>query len=1124
MLNKKQSKCGKNGAVEKHKINGYKMTSMAIWDFNQHANLHTATKPQAFSFRDFLVKEYGTEKQVSSEVKSLFNQAKKIFNIHSIEDAIDYLDSRVGNDLKELFPLLTGKLFLTQDDIDKIKLTLDRNLTEIYSSVPGNKGINECLSLYLRGLYQLNFDTTYEYVYKGLFNIIGSVVPILKGKIIPFDDTLFQDELDYQDRVLFSIILYETIVKIKASANNSRIFKNGFSTELGNILCHNANLFGIAGDHLYYNYVRILLDHRRGCSQSRHVCDSVDHNLFYTLNTKTLEQAAQEHSDIDTGVEFDKYFAQLLEGLCVLKLSASVTGIDNSHQIARQYVYRLYKDFLYIQTLMPKHLPEMQLKALRRSYIDAIYLTLRNVLHEVVFRAVLIENLEIILYEVATHLEDMILEEYGEQNKYAHLIFTMKELGKAVENPIKSAKLNDHFYWFNTPYILTNTTALAAYEVAANAGSLSAKTCLSICYYLDNKNTAANKAKAAAIELELMELNAPILSLGVSFDLNEVLSGKSDLPGITKESVTKYLLKKQEEGDFSRPHMLVHYRNFHKSQIIEALAEKFQSADNIDLYSATSEQSIEYFTVFADKFPFVKNTMMLIEYATETTAIWSMAAESGCVLSAYYLMEDSEKKEISVFPFELEDLINPDQEGFLLNPANWNRYGLNTKQMNYIKDSISLSVINKLYDSCEDAIDLFEKYESYIGEIIKAGKLPNIVQVGIFINLYMCLLHMTYNLIALPFTGNKIRHKDLSETIHKFWLDRSAMDWSVIGHTRLVDLFKTRNVNNMLKRLVSAFADTRKQHQLENILVAPGLATRWADSIVELLPEYDSTVGIVFAQYMQWCTQTIQSACKTENHLDTATTRLWTSWVYSLIFLHSHGYYDVEQQIQKNNMSREAIQSKTVGMNQHKKFVNSIRRLMKNTIPLNECVEEFKHILCRGSVGAAEIYHAMMNTDMPGRKEFFPHNTAYLLRAAASIAQTESVQFISPSTRSVIGPYMMLILLMRNNEGNEETLETREFLLDSLVRYKDAMGLIYNVYSAYHSEDKISSTGHTLEEAVALAREHAIAHRHIIQLLGVKLDDLTIKFPQAKVKFKLSEITPAQWLEAFTYSTDYFNI
>lgn len=1097
------------------------MTSLAIWDFRQPKNLNIATTNRSFTFRDFLAKQYGERGYVSGEVKSLFEQAKKMFNINSIDEAFDYLESRASDELKGLFPLITRSIFLTQNQVDEIKLIIDGYLIEVYPK-SRNNGINECLALYMLGLYELNFDTTLEYIYKGLFNIAGSVVPFLNGKIQPTESQEFEDELDYKDRVLFSIIIHEVVTNLKVSANNSRIFKSGFSSELGNVLCHSTELFGIASRNEYYNYMRILLDPPSAHIQSQYIGDSLDFNMFYTLNTKSLEQAANDDSTIDIAEQFDKYFKQILENLCTAKLSVSVTGIDSAVNVTRQFLCKLYKDFLYIQSLMQKYLPEIQLKALRRQYIDVAYLILRNTLQEVIYRTMKLEHIEIVLYEIASHLETLVLEEYGAQNKYNHLLFCFKELDSAVNDPTKYSKLQDHFYWFMTPNILNNKNALLAFETAANAGSISAKMNLSLCYYMNNKNTAVYKAKAAKSELELMELGAPTLSLGVSLDVDEALYDNADLPGFNKDIAMEYLLKKQDNYDFSRPDMIVHTRDFYKKKILDEIDEKVRTGESVDVEEMSSEKALVYFINFANKFPFVKNTMKMVSFGTEITAVWSIAAESGCSLSSYYLLADSEGVDISPFPFEFEDLTNPDLTGYLLNPSNWNRYGLIVDQMEYVKGSIGQTVINQTYDSCDRAMEVFSKYENHIGEILQSGKLPSIEQVGIFINMYMCLMSLAHFIVMLPYTGNKVRHKELSENLHKFLVDRSVLDWRVIGHTRLADIFTSRTGSNTLKRMVDMFAESRFRPNIDNILALPSLSVKWSDSLSDYMPKYDSPLGVVFAQYIQWCTQTLQAACKVDNHLDSTTSRLWSTWIYSLTFLHANCFYDVEHHIVKANMSREHIPHKTLGMNQHKKFVETLRRFMKNTIPLNVCIEELTYLIKRGSVGAAEIYHAMLHSALPGRRDYFPHNTALLIRAASSIAQTESIQFITPNVRSVMAPYMMLVLLLRHSEGQVATLETREFILNSLVRHKDAMGLVFNAYSAYHSENKISSTGHTLEQAVALVRENATAHRHIIQLLGVKLDDLTIKFPQAKMKYKLSEITPHQWLDAFVRSGEYF--
>lgn len=1086
------------------------MTSMAIWDFGSPKNQHLALKPKPFSFREFLKKQYGADNQVSSEVKSLFGQAQKMFGIGSVAEAFDYLETRIGDDLRELFPIITGSLYLTQEQREQIEKVIDTNLIAIYP-VSSNTGLNECLALYLRGLYELNFDTSYECVFKGIYNICGSVVPFIKGKITPVESTTFQDELDYQDRVLFSIIIHEFVANLKASAINSHLFKSGIYTELGNPLCHNIDMLGIAKKDAIYNYMRIVLDFRNAHTQSRFISDSLDYNLFYTQNTKTLEQASLEDSSMKVGDLFDHHYSLIMESLTTIKLSQSITGVDNTLNAFQHYACHLYKNFLYIQSLMPKFLTEMQYTALRRHYIDAIALVLRNIMQEVIYLKTTPDQIAIIFYEMTKHLESMILAEYGAQNKYCHILYCINELGKAVDNPIHRTNLKEHFNWFNANHILTNKSLFNAYEAAANAGSLSAKLGLTLSYSMSNKNTAANKAKAVALEAELMEISAPILSFGVSLNLNAIISGKLEFPGINKDTSMAYINKKIHAYDFSRPDMVLRYRNYQNELMVDEVEAKLK-ADN----------TIDYLNDFANEFPFIKNTMALIERATETTAIWLIAAECGCALSAYYLFDDIPGVGINAFPFEFEDLINPDLQGYLLNPANWNRYSVNMQTMDFIKHNIDKSVSDKFYASCEQALEVFEEYEHYIGEIIKSGELPIIEQVGIFINMYMCLIHLAKNLSLMQIIVDKARHKELSVTFHKFWIDLSIMDWNAVSHTRLTDVFNLRSSNKMLNHMLNLFVETRQRPELENILALPALAIKWCDSLTDFSPDFDTPFGIVCTQYLQWNTHIIQAACKAENHLDSNSSRLWTSWLYSLIFLHSHAYFDVEQQLQKKNMSREDIQNKTMGINQHKKFVHNMRRILKNTLTLNECLDEFKRILSRGSIGAADVFHLILNSEMPGKEEFLPHNTATMLRAASTIAQTETIQFISPDVRNSIAPYMMLILVMRQSEGEEETLETRKYLLDCLVRYKDAMGLVFNVYAAYHSENKIASTGYAFEDAVALVREHAVAHRHIIQLLGMKLDDLTIKFPQAKLKFKLSEITPQQWLEALTHSDEYF--
>lgn len=1099
------------------------MTSMAIWDFGLPQNQHLALKPKSFSFREFLSRQYGTEIQVSNEVKSLFAQAQKMFDIGSLKEAFDYLETRIDNELKEIFPLITGSMYLTQQQREHIKKTIDYNLVSTYP-LSSNTGLNECLALYLLGLYELNFDTTHECVLKGLYNICGSVVPFINGKIASFETTTFQDELDYQDRVLFSIIMYEFIANFKASAINARLFKSGIYTELGNSLCHNIDMLGIKSKDEIYNYMRFMLDFRNAHTHSRFIGDSLDYNLFYTQNTKTLEQASLEDSSLKVGDLFDKHYNQILESLTILKLSQSVTGIDNATYVTQHYITYLYKNFLYIQSLMPKFLAEIQYKALRLHYIDVVALVLRNVMQEVIYFTISLNNIEIVFYEIAKHLESLVLAEYGEQNKYAHIIYCMNELGKAVDNPTQRNSLKDHFHWFNTNHIKVNKSVFNAYEIAAKAGSISAKMGLILSYSMINNNTAVNKAKAVALEVELMELSVPLLSFGVSFDVNAVLAEKLEFPGINKDTTMPYIIKKHQNFDFSRPDMLMRYRNYHNELMVDEAEAKLNADSTIDLEAFTEQQAIDYLNNFANSFPFVKNTMALLEYATETTVIWLIASECGCSLSAYYLFNDIQGANINAFPFEFEDLINPDLQGYLLNPANWNRYGVNMQSMDFIKNTIDKSVSDKFYASCEQAIDVFKEYEHYIGQIIKSGSLPTMEQVGIFINMYMCLMFLAKNLSNMQVVIDKVRHKELSVTFHKFWIDHSVMDWTAVSHTRLSDVFNSRfsSSNQMLNRMINIFVETRQRPELDNILALPTMFIKWGDSMAEFLPDYDTPFGIAFALYLQWCTQTIQKACKADNHVDSITSRIWTNWLYTLIFLHSHCYYDVEQQIQKKNMNLKDIQNKSVGITQHKKIILNIRRMLKNTLSLNECLAEFKRILSRGSIGAAEVYNSLMNSEMEGREEFFPQSRALLLRAASIIAQTETIQFISPQIRNTIAPYMVLILLLRNSEAEEDTLETRKFILDSLVRYKDAMGLVYNVYTAYHSEDKISLTGHTLEEAVAMAREHAVAHRHIVQLLGIKLDDLTIKFTQAQMKFKVSEITPKQWLEAFSHSDEYF--
>lgn len=1097
------------------------MTSMAVWDFSQAHNLNTILTANSYSFRGFLEKLYGEESLVSSEINSLFGQAKKLFQINSIQEAFDYLESRISDELAALFPLITSNLYLSQEQVNEIKSTLDKNLNNIYPT-SNNNGLNECVALYLQGLFDLNFDQSFEYNYKGIFNICGSAVPILKGKIYLYEHTNFQDELDYKDRVLFAIICYEAIADFKASAINANIFRNGFHSELGNILCHNTDLLGIH-DGRYYNYMRIMLDHRATNIQSRHICETTVHNLFYTLNTKTLEQAVKEDLSLDVAVEFNNRFSLLIEALLITKLSLSATGVDNYTPISQQYLNRLFKDFLYIQSLMPKYLSEIQITALRRHYIDAVYMILRNTLHAVIYRGITLDSIELENYSIAKHVGGMINEEYGEENKYVHLLYCMNELSQAVDNPTKLTTLNDHFYWFNIPQINKNKSAFNAYEKASKAGSISAKMGLSLSYYTNNQNTAVNKGKSANIELEMMKLNAPLLAFGVSIDMDFVLSGKSELPGITKDLVTDYIIQKLEKFDFSRPDMLLLHRKAYKEKIMHSMVEQqvdFSDEDALD--DISKKQSATYLQDFINKHPFVKNMMLLFFQATEVTAIWSIAAQSDCLYSASYLFDDSNIQDISVFPFEFSDLINPDLNGYLLNPANWNLYGFNTENLTYLKDTIGSAVADKFYTACEDALETFTEYEAHIGEIIKSGKLPTIEQVGIFINLYICTMHLTKSLVKLPYTGNKTTHKKLTETFHKFWIEHSAMDWTTTGHTRLSDLFHSRTSNHMISRLINQFAEIRKRPELENILTSPSLAIKWSDSISEFLPNYDSPLGITFALYMQWCTKTFEAACKLDNHLDSNSTRFWVHWLYAQMYLHSSCYYDVEQQIQQKNMSRGEIQQKVLGMNQHKNFVLTLRRFMKNAIPLDECVIQFKRFLKRGSICAAEVYHAIRNGEMSGQQEFLPRNTSLMLRAATSLAQTESMQTISPTNRSVIAPYMMLILLMRHNEN--DALETREYLLSRLVEYKDAMALVFNVYYAYHNENKVSCTGHTLQEAVVLVREHAVAHRSTIQLLGMNIDDLTIKFPQSKMKFKVSEITPQQWLDAFGQSVEYFKI
>lgn len=1097
------------------------MTSMAIWNFGQPENQHIALKPKTFGFREFLKRQYGVGNEVSSEVKSLFGQAKAMFGIGSIEEAFDYLETRINDELVELFPLITGSLYLTQEEREKIKDAIDSNLISTYP-ISSNTGLNECLALYLRGLYELNFDNTYECVFKGIYNICGSVVPFIKGKIAPIESTIFQDDLDYQDRVLFSIIVHEFVAKLKASAINARLFKTGTYTELGNPLCHNINMLGIAKKGAIYNYMRIVLDHRNAHTQSRFICDSLDYNLFYTQNTKTLEQASLEGANINVGDLFDHHYNLIMESLTIVKLSQSTTGIDNARHTYKQYACHLYKNFLYIQSLMPKYLAEIQYTALRRHYIDSMALVLRNILQEVIFANATPDQIEIIFYEIAKHLESMVLAEYGEQNKYCHILHCFNDLGKAVDSPIHRTNLKEHFNWFNMNQIQVSKSLFNAYETAAKAGSLSAKIALAICYANTNVNTAASKAKAVALEAEFMEIGAPLILFGVSFDINGVFSGKVGFPGINKETTSAYIKNKIHAYDFSRPDMVVRYRNLQHELMLDEIEEKLEVEGSLDVEDLTGQQVTDYLNNFANEFPFVKNTLALLESATETTAIWLIAAECGCALSAFYLFDDIPGVGINAFPFEFEDLINPDLQGSLLNPANWNRYGVDMQRMNLIKNKIDKSVSDKYYESCEHAMEVFTEYDHYIGQIIKSGNLPSIEQVGIFINLYICLIHLAKNLSCMEVIVNKARHKELTVTFHKFLIDYSIMDWNVVSHTRLTDVFNTRSNNQMLNRMITLFSKSRQRPELENILTSPGLAIKWCDSLTDLLPDFDTPLGIVCTQYLQWTTQTIQAACKADNHLDSCQSRLWVNMLYSLIFLHSHAYFDVEQQIQKKNMSREDIQNKTMGISMHKKYVHNMRRILKNTPTLDECLDEFKRILSRGSLGAAEVYHSIVNGEVAGKEEFFPHNTAILLRAASSIAQTETVQFITPNVRNCIAPYMMLILIMRLREGGEETLETRKYLLDCLVRYKDGMGLVFNVYDAYHSENKVASTGYAFEDAVALVREHAVAHRHIIQLLGVKLDDLTIKFPQAKLKFKLSEITPDQWLEALTHSGEYF--
>lgn len=1096
------------------------MSVLPVWNFEKGKTFDLILKPEKLDFHEFLTEQFSTVGSILADSETLINIAIERYSFtEGMAGIASYLNDILHPELKDIFTNVSTRLYVDLELINEIDKTLTKY---IYADEPNKGGLNQCVALFLKGLLEYSFYNGSEYLFRGMFYISGAILPFFKGQIPEFSETAFGNEQDYKERVLFSVLMNKYVQYIRRSTIAAKTFSVGYLTELDNVLNKSTDFLGVNGaEKLRFNSMRLIMRRDRVQDALSYLNEFVTFNPRYTIAKKTLEELGKEYSSVDIEKEFDKTFTRLISGIILNDLLYCGTGLSNQEDTQTELVIMVVKDYQFIASLLSKYCPEKQIESVNEYLINTVYTILRDILLNLANNYKTLNSIEIPIFELSKYIEQLAKTTYGEENRYMHVFFCINEIAKHSVSVNQNIDQKTYLYWHTPALINSSLVARETFTKASDLGSTSARVCLKLAYTNSHTNKTEKLKLSAKMDMDSIEKGYPLGVMGINYDLTDIWKNIT-VPGIENEKVKSHIVEKLLKFEMYLPDLVGLYLPTLKSEV----AQKNPEIDECNV-EGIPESLHKWHQFLLTKFPFLVNQLYSYKGMDEELSLYCMCADLGAK-DIIFKISDTEKQELYLNYFDqftatLSDLTNKDTIPYYLHTDNWYRFKYPCLNGNEL---VPLKLAQKIESSILREFEVYNQYENFLAEKLKSGELPSSEEVGVAINFITHLMYISEFTITSEKVIDRQLFKKLSDHIFEFWVSHSSSDFRYMNVKKLSDMYFSRG-NNLLLKLNKCTSESKGRADRENILVSPTIALRFIDTIIEFSPSYDSVMGVVYSLYLQISHNVLNEAIRKDNHVDSAICKLYTTWLYSLIFVNSACYYGVEYHIESNKLSKKDVQANAAKIEQQDLYIQSTRRMLANIDSINHCVSELENLIFRGSIYASEIYHGIANSSFIGKSEFMPVTSVALLKVAENLSQKFTVESISLGGRSIILPYLSLLLFMYQEEENPEQPvgfitdeKLRLLLLNELVKNNDIYGLIYDAHIASCSPNKVSATGAELAVCIDRIKNVALYHKTEIQLLNSASDDYVIKFPQAKQKYKLSEIDSKEWLFLFIASND----
>lgn len=1093
------------------------MSALPLWSFRRSPYSDIVTRPKPESFKEFLTKLWSEVDRDTTDTQILINSACEKFKLKDVWSLIDYADSRLSKSLQALFLEVTQSFLFKLDRIAEIHSKLT---DEINNPVDSSNGMNQCVAMWLMGAYHAAFNETSDFHYLHTSYKLGATLPLFNGEFPDFSSTEIKTESEYKDRVIFSILLNDYQVLTRKAIFALGIFKHGDISEFGNVLRTDASLFGF-GESLIYNSMRLVVQQHYSMPTAIYYVDYNQFNPRYYNNTDTLKSISEKHPEFNISDEFDKTYTRMINMLTFTNMSVTGTLNLQLKDVVPRILVTLIKDYQFIEDYLEQYCHETQVNSLKKQLLNACYFAYKDLLQNIAERNQTLDNIELVLFEQLNFFEDLAEQVYGPKNKMVHVIYAVNKCHHAINMLSQSASISDIHYWGGQLKIADEEHAREVFEIAANAGSISAKLQLRIAFNQSKKNTAHNLNMALKWDLEDHRKDCSLGAIGGTYDIIGLFLDGKDNAGELSESIREYIRYKVLKGDLGFPEFVVKVIKEIKEEATEQLPELSLPVDK------WSQNTLdEWQNRICKYFPYLRNRMLTNKNITAECALLSLLGELGCPLATVSLNYEANSEaffdHLAPVCVTLEKLTNPKTMSYYLMIDNWFRYALNFNSLKQYQPKNAIRIVEYL----KSMFSTFEELEAHIKSIIDQGEMPSIELTGITINFTQYLMYLSNLFNEFDNAFDRHLHRETSEYIYEFWSKRCALDLNAVSISKLSDFISGRP-HQVLLDWIKSTKTIQTFNSRVNILLNPITTHAFLDSIAEFTPEFDTPLGLIYTIYLSYIEKALYAAMEEQNRLECMNVNSYARLLHSLICAHSNVYTDISENLkhapttEKKHLGHIDRQGRSKALTAHQSHIDATRKILANTKSIDECVLELKKLVLRGSSYSAQIYHSISTSKLNGREKFMPFDSILLQACMGILSQRPLVEYLNRYQLLMSKPYMCFALFLYDEENSRYQLDedVRLYLLKHLVHYGDIFAVAYDAHTAAVSADRISMTGSTFEDSIDQLRRITAKNKSLIQLLeSAGKNEFSYKFLHSKQKFKIHDIKGKDWMYAFLLS------